>query len=97
MKFTADILRDNGIAAPFTIHNRFYTTCPKCSQTRQRAHQKLKCLGVTIGPASVRWGCNHCGWTGGEHYADFGPKRSRGVRGSRHLSGNGRALRNIYR
>ena len=46
---------------------RHYTTCPQCSGTRTRAHQTLKCLGVTIeADASVRWGCNHCGWTGPE-------------------------------
>ena len=33
----------------------------------QKAHQAEKCLGVTIeAGGGVRWGCNHCNWTGPE-------------------------------
>src|SRR5262249_9177866 len=41
------------------------TTCPKCSHERSKPHNKV--LGVTIeADDSVRWGCNHCQWTGPE-------------------------------
>jgi predicted P-loop ATPase len=65
-------LRANGIVPP--KHGR-YTVCPKCSSTRKGAHKKLKCLGVTIDGDNVRWGCNHCGWTG--------PERGTGGNGER--------------
>jgi hypothetical protein len=61
------LLAAHGIKLDGTAPGRHYTTCPKCSATRSRAHQGSKCLGVTIeGDGSVRWGCNHCGWTGPE-------------------------------
>ena len=37
--------------------SRYYSTCPKCSAARSRAHQKAECLGIT----RVKLGCNHCG------------------------------------
>jgi predicted P-loop ATPase len=36
----------------------------------------LKCLGITIDGKGVRFGCNHCGWTGGGYFngkADHDP------------------------
>jgi hypothetical protein len=62
---TVDMLADNGIRLTSTAPGRYYTTCPRCSHLRQRAHQKLKCLGVTVGDDGAMFGCNHCGWTGG--------------------------------
>jgi hypothetical protein len=63
----ADLLERHGIALATTAPGRHYTICPKCSAERHPAHQKLKVLGVTIGnDGSVRWGCNHCAWTGPE-------------------------------
>jgi hypothetical protein len=60
----AELLAANGIALESTAPGRYYTMCPQCSHTRSEAHQKAKCLGVTIEGDSARWGCNHCGWTG---------------------------------
>ncbi len=66
---TADqILREHQIHLSEATAGRHYTACPKCSHARERSHQKLKCLGVTINGASVSWGCNHCGWTGGDRF-----------------------------
>lgn len=59
-----ELLRAHGISLEATAPGRYYTTCPQCSHTRSKAHQKLKVLGVTIEGDCVRWGCNHCGWTG---------------------------------
>jgi hypothetical protein len=47
---------------------RFYATCPQCSAKRKQSSQKLKCLGITVGSDGVKWGCNHCTWTGGQRY-----------------------------
>ena len=61
----AEVLEKHGIKLDGTAPGRHYTTCPKCSATRSRAHQGNKVLGVTIeADGSVRWGCNHCGWSG---------------------------------
>jgi RecA-family ATPase len=62
----AELLASNGIALESTTPGRYYTTCPQCSHTRSKAHQTAKCLGITIEGDCVRWGCNHCGWTGPE-------------------------------
>src|SRR5215471_14019255 len=62
----AELLAAHGIAFESMSTGRYYTTCPRCSHTRSKAHQKIKVLGVTIKGDSVRWGCNHCGWTGPE-------------------------------
>jgi Protein of unknown function (DUF3631) len=63
----AEILARHGIKLPSTAAGRYYTTCPKCSRERSRAHQENKVLGVSIeSDDSVHWGCNHCGWTGPE-------------------------------
>jgi hypothetical protein len=60
-----ELLQANHIPLEELTPGRHYTTCPQCSANRSRAHQKLECLGVTIeADGSVRWGCNHCNWTG---------------------------------
>src|SRR5262245_331322 len=67
-KTASEILRENQIVTKSTAVGRYYTTCPQCSPKRKRAHQKLQCLGVTIGNEGLKFGCNHCGWTGGAKY-----------------------------
>jgi hypothetical protein len=64
----ADILDNFRIWLKSTAPGRYYTTCPECSHARKRRHQKLPCLGVTITSEGVKFGCNHCGWTGGGYY-----------------------------
>ncbi len=50
---------------------RHYATCPLCSKVRRKQHQANKVLGITIDAnGAVRWGCNHCGWTGPEKDGD---------------------------
>jgi putative DNA primase/helicase len=59
------ILSANGIRLPDYKPGRRYTTCPQCSRDRKTpAHRNAECLGVTIEGNRVRWGCNHCSWTG---------------------------------
>jgi putative DNA primase/helicase len=62
----AELLAEHGIKLENTASGRYYTTCPQCSAKRSKEHQSNKCLGVTIDSKGVRWGCNHCGWTGPE-------------------------------
>ena len=64
----ADILRGAGITTTSTAPGRYYATCPKCSAKRKPGHQNLECLGITIDEKGVKWGCNHCGWKGGQFY-----------------------------
>jgi RecA-family ATPase len=62
-----ELLEANGILLESTAPGRYYTVCPQCSRDRTgAAHQRAKVLGVTIEGDSVRWGCNHCGWSGPE-------------------------------
>jgi 5S rRNA maturation endonuclease (ribonuclease M5) len=68
MTSATDILRSAGITTKFTGPGRYYATCPRCSLKRRPAHQKLECLGITIDEKGVTWGCNHCGWKGGNFY-----------------------------
>jgi 5S rRNA maturation endonuclease (ribonuclease M5) len=68
MRSTAEILAGYGISLESTAPGRHLSTCPKCSHKRKPAHQKNKCLGVTIGDVGVKFGCNHCGWKGGGVY-----------------------------
>jgi RecA-family ATPase len=68
MKTASDILREFGLPPPPPGAGRYYSPCPKCSDTRTPAHRNSKCLGITIDGDGVRLGCNHCGWTGGEYY-----------------------------
>jgi hypothetical protein len=63
----SEILRKHGINSPSTAIGRHYTVC-KCSKDRKGAHKTAKVLGITIDADGVSWGCNHCGWTGGEKY-----------------------------
>jgi hypothetical protein len=60
----AELLDANGIRLADLSPGRHYAICPRCSAQRSNAHRKLKCLGVTIEPDGVFWGCNHCSWTG---------------------------------
>ena len=63
----AELLRKHGITLTDTKPGRYYTTCPECSKDRKKpGHKSAECLGVTIDGDGVRWGCNHCGWTGPE-------------------------------
>jgi hypothetical protein len=63
MKSLTELLAKYGIKLGDTAPGRYYTTCPQCSNKRSK--KKDKCLGVTIEDnGSVRWGCNHCNWTG---------------------------------
>jgi putative DNA primase/helicase len=59
-----ELLVAHRISLASTAPGRHYTTCPQCSAKRSKTHQRSKCLGVTIDTNGVRWGCNHCGWTG---------------------------------
>ena len=68
MKTADEILHEHDIAPPPPGKHRYYTTCPQCSANRSRAHQKAACLGVTVKGDGVKWGCNHCLWTGGGYY-----------------------------
>jgi hypothetical protein len=72
-----ELLGAHGILYESTPSGRYYTTCPQCSDKRSKAHQKAKVLGVTIEGDSVRWGCNHCGWTGPKKGAASGNGQSR--------------------
>jgi hypothetical protein len=83
MKTASDILREHGLSAPPSGCDRYYSTCPKCSAGRTRAHQNTKCLGVSITDKGVKWGCNHCGWTAGGYYNGNG-------------NANGHARREVY-
>jgi hypothetical protein len=70
---TADtILQRFGLHPPSTAPGRYYTTCPKCSAARTRAHQKSECLGITIDDQGVQFGCNHCEFKGGALYRTNG-------------------------
>src|SRR5262245_25246066 len=60
-----ELLNRHDIKLASCAPGRYYTTCPRCSDKRSKAHQANKVLGVTIdSDGSVRWGCNHCGWIG---------------------------------
>jgi putative DNA primase/helicase len=72
MTTPAEILRSAGITTESTAPGRYYAICPSCSRERKPPHQKLECLGVTIDDRGVKWGCNHCGWKGGEFYESRG-------------------------
>jgi putative DNA primase/helicase len=62
------LLRKHGVELDDYGAGRHYAACPKCSRDRKTAaHRNDKVLGVTIdADGSVRFGCNHCGWTGPE-------------------------------
>jgi putative DNA primase/helicase len=70
------LLAEHGIKLKNTTAGRHYTTCPKCSAARRGAHRDNAVLGVTIeADGGVRWGCNHCEWTGPEKGAGNGHDR----------------------
>jgi hypothetical protein len=58
MATVRELLAKHGIALKHRASGRHYTTYPKCSATRSKAHPSANVLGVTRG------GCNHCEWTG---------------------------------
>jgi hypothetical protein len=64
----ADLLRQFGLPTDTTRRGRRYITCPRCSESRSPAHRKCKCLGITIDSWGIRFGCNHCDWSGGASY-----------------------------
>ena len=68
MMTAGEMLAKHGIKLASTAPGRHYTTCPQCSATRSSSeHRAAKVLGVTIeADGKVRWGCNHCDWTGPE-------------------------------
>jgi hypothetical protein len=68
MKTAREILQEAGLPPPPPGQNRYYTICPRCSHQRSAAHRKLKCLGISITAEGVKWGCNHCHWTGGGYF-----------------------------
>jgi hypothetical protein len=76
----SEILRNSRVATASSAPGRYYAICPECSRKRKQSHQLLKCLGITIDERGVQFGCNHCGWTGGEFYENAGTDRHRGVR-----------------
>src|SRR5262245_16209575 len=68
----AEILRAAGLPPPppsLNCHGRYYEHCPRCSAQRSTtATRNAKVLGITIDNIGVKWGCNHCGWTGGSYF-----------------------------
>jgi putative DNA primase/helicase len=65
MNTAADIIARHGLQVPSTAPGRYYSICPECSSSRQKEHQKIKCVGVTINDrGGGHFGCNHCGWKG---------------------------------
>jgi hypothetical protein len=75
MNTAETILKEFGLHPPSTAEGRYYTTCPKCSAARTRAHQKSECLGITIDDQGVQFGCNHCDFKGGAFYKPNGAAR----------------------
>jgi hypothetical protein len=68
-KTATDILQEYGLSAPPPGKDRHYTTCPRCSSGRSRAHQSADCLGISTDAEGVHFGCNHCGWRGGGFFS----------------------------
>jgi hypothetical protein len=77
----AELLAKYSIKLENATAGRHYAICPQCSHTRSTpAHRAEKKLGVTIEPdGSVRWGCNHCGWTGPEKGSSGEPRGNAGA------------------
>src|SRR5262245_54213857 len=74
-----DILREAGLPPPPSSpsawssfkngRGRYYEQCIRCSSGRSTAaHRNAKVLGIRIDDLGVKWGCNHCGWTGGGYF-----------------------------
>jgi AAA domain len=95
---TADaILERFGLHPPSTAPGRYYTTCPKCSAARTRAHQKSECLGITIDDQGVQFGCNHCDFKGGALYKLNGAARDQFVAVYDYYDENGKLLFQVCR
>src|SRR5262245_23337249 len=60
------LLAQHGIHLADTSDGEHSTTCPQCSQTRQK--KTLRCLSVKIETngtgTTVCWHCQHCSWSG---------------------------------
>jgi hypothetical protein len=61
-----ELLNTNGIYLKSYAPGQRSTTCPKCSATRSKTHQKTPCLSVKIDADGACWHCNHCGQSGPE-------------------------------
>jgi hypothetical protein len=46
MNTAAEILRKYDLRPASAQPGRYYMTCPKCSASRSRAHQRSPCLGI---------------------------------------------------
>lgn len=64
MQTVADIAARNGLPITDDSIGTRPHRCPKCSQARSVAGQRLRPLAITITPSDVRWCCHHCGWSG---------------------------------
>jgi RecA-family ATPase len=65
MSDIGETLLHYNINIPSQTPGRYYTTCPWCSASRKKNHQRLKVLGVTITEDErLYFGCNHCHITG---------------------------------
>src|SRR6516225_5854431 len=65
----SEILASFRLPSPPNGKSRYYAACPQCSAQRSTlAHRKAPVLGITIDNEGVKFGCNHCGWTGGGYY-----------------------------
>jgi putative DNA primase/helicase len=54
---------DVGIAIPYGTTGEVRTTCPQCSASRHKPHDR--CLAANADEGT--WHCWHCGWRGGLH------------------------------
>jgi len=88
----AQILGDAGLPPPPSSPSswssfkngcgRYYQACPRCSSGRStKAHRDAKVLGVRIDDVGVKFGCNHCGWTGGGYFKSNSVGRNGGRMG----------------
>lgn len=95
----SELLHANSIRLPGYSPGRYYTLCPRCSHTRTPTNRKAKVLGVTIDQdGSVRWGCNHCNWTGPEANGGNPPPRiTPGAVHHSYISEDGTPLRKVRR
>jgi hypothetical protein len=91
------ILQRFGLRPPCSAPGRYYTTCPKCSAARTRAHQKSECLGITIDDQGVQFGCNHCDFKGGALYKPNGAARDPFVAVYDYFDENGKLLFQVCR
>jgi hypothetical protein len=60
-----ELLTAHSIKLTVNGPGQYYTTCPRCSMKRSKAHQHIKVLGILVeSPDRVIWHCNHCDWSG---------------------------------